>query len=108
MKFSDKISKIIQNILVLSLDQGSALGSQSQSQNLGLGLGLGSIFQKRYQSRFPVTLGYTKTLPRSVPGYARLHKNLTKVGSRLRSVMQKRNQDRFPVTELGSRIRMVT
>ena len=48
--------------------------------------------------RFPVMHDHTKTKPRSVPGYARLHKNVTKVGSRLRLVTQKRNQDRFPVT----------
>ena len=34
----------------------------------------------------------------SVPGYARLHNNITKVGSRLRSVTQKGNQGRLPVT----------
>ena len=34
----------------------------------------------------------------SVRGYARLHKNVTKVGSRLRLVTQKRNQGRFSVT----------
>ena len=34
----------------------------------------------------------------SVRGYARLHKNVTKVGSRLRLVTQKRHQGRFPVT----------
>ena len=50
------------------------------------------------KSRFPVTLGNTKTLERSVPGYARLHKCLTTVGFRLRSATQMRNQGRFPVT----------
>ena len=54
--------------------------------------------QKRNRGRFPVTLGYAKTLPTPVPGYVRLNKNVTKAGSRLRSVTQKRNQGRFPVT----------
>ena len=40
-------------------------------------------------------------LKKSVPGYALLHKNVTKVGSQLRSVTQKRNQGR-------SRLRSVT
>ena len=31
-------------------------------------------------------------------GYARLHKNVTKVESRLRSIKQQRNRGRFPVT----------
>ena len=59
---------------------------------------LRTFIQKLNQSRFPVIHGYTKTKPRSVPGFARLHKNVTKVGSRLRSVTQKRNKGRFPVT----------
>ena len=36
-------------------------------------------------------------LKKSVPGSARLHKNVTKVGSRLRLVTQKRNRGRFPL-----------
>ena len=49
-------------------------------------------------SRIPVRLGYTKTSPGSVHGYARLNKNVTRVSSRLRSVTQKRNQGQFSVT----------
>ena len=34
-------------------------------------------------------------MSKKVPGYARLHKNVTKVGSWLRTVKQKRNQGRL-------------
>ena len=51
-----------------------------------VGSRLSMVTQKRNQGRFLVTLGYTKTQPRSVLGYARLHKNVTKVGSRLSMV----------------------
>ena len=44
---------------------------------------------------YPITLGNTKTYSRSVPGYARLHKNVTKVGTRLCLVKEKRNQGRL-------------
>ena len=37
-------------------------------------------------------------LKKSVPGYARLHKNVTKDDSRFRSATQRRNQGRFSVT----------
>ena len=50
------------------------------------------------KSRFPVTLGYTKTYPRSVPGYTWIHKNVTKVGFRWRSFTQKGNQGRLSFT----------
>ena len=79
------------------------------------------------KSWFPVPLGNTRTLPRSVPGYAWLlkpeprsvsgyawlHKNVTEVGSRLRLVTKKSNRGWFPVT-LGytksnrGRLRLVT
>ena len=52
-----------------------------------------SVTQQVNQGRLPVTLSYIKMLPRLVPGYARLHKNVTKVGFRLRSVTQKGEQD---------------
>ena len=35
---------------------------------------------------------------KSVSGYARLHKNVTKAGCRLRSIRRKCNQGRFQVT----------
>ena len=63
-----------------------------------VGSRLRSVTQKRNQGQFSVTLGYAKTLPRSVPGYARLHKNLNTADSWLLLVTQKRNQGQFPVT----------
>ena len=54
--------------------------------------------QEPYQGRFPVTLGYSKPEPRSISGYAWLHKNVTEVGSRLRSVTEKCKQGRFAFT----------
>ena len=44
-----------------------------------------------------VRSGVGAGLKKSVPGYTRLHKNVTKVGSRLRLVTQKGNRGRFPV-----------
>ena len=46
-----------------------------------------------------------RTQKKPVFSYARLHKNVTKVGSRLRMVTQKRYQGQFPVTHgFGSRL----
>ena len=75
---------------------GSRLRSVAQKRNQGRSR-LRSVTHKCNQGRFPVTLGYTKTQLGSVTGYAWLHKNVTKDGSRLRSV-----------TQPGTQLRMVT
>ena len=54
------------------------------------------MFEKDYYQN----QGSVHVQKKSVPGYARLLKNITKVGSRLRSVTQN-------VTKVGSRLRTV-
>ena len=49
---------------------GCRLRSITQKRNHGR-FRLRLVTQKRNQGRFAVTLGYAKTEPRSVPGYAK-------------------------------------
>ena len=66
--------------------------------------------KKSNLTKMDLKSGVGASLKKSVLGFARLLKNVTKVGSRLRLVTQKRNRARLDrnVTEVGSRLCSVT